>query len=126
MKNISIIRYYNEYIWLRIDQNIATVGVSEFAQQQWGEMVFIQLPFMGQFCKQGTPFGAIKSLLNTDELPMPVDGLVLKTNARLETEPNLMNKDPLGEGWILRIKVLSPDQMEKLLTERAYQQIIQL
>lgn len=126
MKNISIIRYYNEYIWLRIDQNIATVGVSEFAQQQWGEMVCIKLPFMGQFCKQGAPFGMIKSLLSTNELPMPVDGLVLKINTKLETEPNLMNIDPLEEGWILRIKILNPDQLDKLLTEKAYQQIIQL
>lgn len=126
MKNISIIRYYNEFIWLRIEQNIATVGISEFAQQQWGEMIYIKLPFMGQFCKQGVTFGIVKSLLSANELAMPVDGLVLKVNTKLETEPNLINIDPMGEGWILRVKVLNPEQLDKLLTEKAYQQIIQL
>lgn len=126
MKNISIIRYYNEYIWLRIDQNIATAGITEFAQQLWGEMVYIKLPFMGQFCKQGESFGLLKSQISINALVMPVDGLILKTNTKLETEPGLINIDPMGEGWIIRIKVVSAEQLDQLLTEKDYHQIIQV
>ncbi len=126
MKNISIIRYYNEYIWLRIDQNVATAGITEFAQQLWGEMVYIKLPFMGQFYKQGESFGLLKSQISTNALVMPVDGLILKTNTKLETEPGLINIDPMGEGWIIRIRVVSAEQLDQLLTEKDYLQIIQV
>jgi len=126
MKDISIIRYYNEYTWLRIEHQMVSIGISKFAAQQWGRILAVQLPFLGKFCREGEVFGVVESVHTTEQLLMPIDGLVLKTNARLETEPELLNNEPMGQGWLLQIKYTSPEQLDALLTEKAYEHLIRL
>ena len=124
MNNLQIMRYYKQFIWLKIEKDIATLGITDYAQNKWGEIVYTELPFLGKFCKQGEIFGAIETSRSINHLAMPLDGLVLKINTKLSVEPTIINIDPLGEGWLLQMKIMDVIQIESLLTEKVYHQII--
>lgn len=124
MNHLQVMRYYKQFIWLKIENDSAMIGITDFAQNKWGEIIYAQLPFLGKFCKQGEVFGAIETFKSINDLFMPVDGLVLTTNTKLQIEPGIINIDPLGEGWLIKIKIVQPEQIESLLTEKIYQKII--
>ena len=124
MTPIQVIRYYKQFIWLSIENDTATIGITDYAQNKWGEIIHVKLPFIGKFCKQDEIFGAVETCKSINNLFMPIDGLVLKINMKLQVEPNIINIDPLKEGWIIKVKIIGFEQIENLLTERVYLQII--
>lgn len=113
--------YSNEHEWIRVEGNVATVGITDFAQSQLGEIVFVELPRVGDTFEQGDEFGTIEAVKAVSELFIPASGKVLEVNAELENSPELVNDDAYGDGWIIRIELSNTDELKNLLSAAAYQ-----
>ncbi|MCL2024571.1 MAG: glycine cleavage system protein GcvH [Coriobacteriia bacterium] len=111
--------YTSDHEWVKIEDDTARVGITEFAQEQLGDIVYIELPDEGASLSAGEPFGEVESVKSVSELFMPGDGVVVEVNTALEETPDLINSDPYGEGWIARIK-FSDLALDELLDTPAY------
>ena len=114
------VRYSRDHEWARKDGDVFTVGISDFAQDQLGDVVFVELPDTGAGFDQGQEFGTVESVKAVSELFMPLAGKVIEVNAGLEDEPERVNNDPYGEGWMIRIRPDNPDDFEALMDRQAY------
>jgi glycine cleavage system H protein len=115
-------RYTKSHEWLTVDGQLATVGITDFAQSQLGDVVFLDLPAPGRKLAAGDSFGVVESVKAASDLYSPVAGKVVEVNDRLKDHPELLNSDPYGEGWLLKVELageLPPD----LLDEAAYKQV---
>lgn len=115
------IRYTSEHEWIRVEGNEAFVGITDYAQSELGEIVFIDVPTLGETVAQGDVFGSIEAVKTVSDLNMPVSGEVLEINGALDAAPELVNNDPYGEGWIIRISVKDASELDKLMDAAAYQ-----
>ena len=115
------IRYTSEHEWIRVEGNEAYVGITDYAQSELGEIVFIDVPSVGETIGQGEVFGSIEAVKTVSDLNMPVTGEVLELNAELDAAPELVNSDPYGKGWIIRISVKDSAELDKLMDAAAYQ-----
>ena len=115
------IRYTSEHEWIRVEGNEAFVGITDYAQSELGEIVFIDVPTLGETVAQGDVFGSIEAVKTVSDLNMPVSGEVLEINEALDAAPELVNNDPYGEGWIIRISVKDASELDKLMDAAAYQ-----
>ena len=115
------IRYTSEHEWIRVEGDEAYVGITDYAQSELGEIVFIDVPTEGETVAQGEVFGSIEAVKTVSDLNMPVTGEVLEINGALDAQPELVNNDPYGEGWIIRISVKDPSELDKLMDAAAYQ-----
>ena len=118
------IRYTSEHEWIRVKGDEAFVGITDFAQSELGEIVFIDVPTLGETVGQGEVFGSIEAVKTVSDLNMPVSGEVLEINEALDAQPELVNNDPYGEGWITRIAVKDASELDKLMDAQAYQTIL--
>jgi glycine cleavage system H protein len=118
------LRYTNEHEWIRVEGDEAFVGITDYAQSELGEIVFVDVPTLGETVGQGEVFGSIEAVKTVSDLNMPVSGEVLEINGALDAQPELVNNDPYGEGWIIRISVKDPAELENLLDAAAYQAIL--
>ena len=114
------LRYTDEHVWLCVEGETATVGISDFAQDQLGEIAFVALPAVGTTYKNGQEFGTVESLKSVNALFMPVAGSVLEVNETLESTPTLVNAKPYNEGWMLRIRMDDPAEAATLADSAAY------
>lgn len=114
------LRYTDEHVWLCVEGETATVGISDFAQDQLGEIAFVDLPAVGTTYKNGQEFGTVESLKSVNALFMPVAGSVLEVNETLESTPTLVNAKPYNEGWMLRIRMDDPAEASMLADSAAY------
>lgn len=114
------LRYTDEHVWLCVEGEIATVGISDFAQDQLGEIAFVDLPAIGTSYKSGQEFGTVESLKSVNALFMPVACSVLEVNETLESTPTLVNAKPYNEGWMLRIRMDDPAEAAGLPDSAAY------
>ena len=114
------LRYTGEHVWLCVEGETATVGISDFAQDQLGEIAFVDLPAVGTTYKNGQEFGTVESLKSVNALFMPVAGSVLEVNETLESTPTLVNAKPYNEGWMLRIRMDDPAEAATLADSAAY------
>ena len=114
------LRYTDEHVWLCVEGETATVGISDFAQDQLGEIAFVDLPAVGTTYKNGQEFGTVESLKSVNALFMPVAGAVLEVNEALESTPTLVNAKPYNEGWMLRIRMDDPAEAATLADSAAY------
>ena len=114
------LRYTDEHVWLCVEGETATVGISDFAQDQLGEIAFVDLPAVGTTYKNGQEFGTVESLKSVNALFMPVAGSVLEVNETLESTPTLVNAKPYTEGWMLRIRMDDPAEAATLADSAAY------
>lgn len=114
------LRYTDEHVWLCVEGETATVGISDFAQDQLGEIAFVDLPAVGTTYKNGQEFGTVESLKSVNALFMPVAGTVLEVNETLESTPTLVNAKPYNEGWMLRIRMDDPAEAATLADSTAY------
>ena len=111
-------RYSETHEWVTVEGDVATVGITDYAQAQLGDVVFLELPRKGQHIKAGESFGVIESVKAASDLYSPVDGTVLEVNEKLAASPELVNSDPLGEGWLVKVEgAVLPD---RLLDEESY------
>ena len=112
--------YTREHEWLRIDGQTATVGITDHAQKELGEVVYIELPAVGTKFDIGSTFGNVESVKAVSELFMPVSGEVIEINEELGSAPEKINQDPYGKGWMIRIRVLSKDETADLMSAEEY------
>lgn len=115
------IKYTSEHEWIRVEGNEAYVGITDYAQSELGEIVFIDVPTEGETVAQGEVFGSIEAVKTVSDLNMPVTGEVLEINGALDGQPELVNNDPYGEGWIIRISVKDPAELDSLMDAAAYE-----
>jgi glycine cleavage system H protein len=114
------LRYNKEHEWIGVKESEATVGVSFFAQSELGDVVFVELPEVGQVLKVGEEFGTVESVKAVSELYSPVSGEVLETNKDLEDHPEFINEDPYGRGWMMKVRLSDPGELELLMDVTAY------
>jgi glycine cleavage system H protein len=118
------LRYTKEHEWVRVDGDEAVVGITQFAADQLGDIVFVELPAAGKALEQHATFGVVESVKAVSDLFAPVAGEVTASNNALGGSPELVNSDPYGEGWMLRISLADPAQVEELLDAAAYEQLV--
>ena len=118
------IKYTNEHEWIRLEGDIAYVGITDYAQQQFGDIVFIDVPTEGETLEKGETFGTVEVVKTVSDLFLPIGGEVMEVNSQLEEHPELVNQAPYGEGWIIKLKPTNTDEMNELLDAAAYKEII--
>ena len=116
----SDIRYTSEHEWIRVEGDEAYVGITDYAQSELGEIVFIDVPTVGETVGQGEVFGSVEAVKTVSDLNMPVTGEVLEFNETLNDQPELVNNDPYGEGWIIKFKPANAADIDALLDAAAY------
>lgn len=124
MNFLENIRYTSEHEWIRVEGDEAFVGITDYAQSELGEIVFIDVPTVGETVGQGEVFGSIEAVKTVSDLNMPVTGEVLEVNGALDVQPELVNNDPYGQGWIIRIAVKDAAELDNLMDAAAYQAIL--
>lgn len=118
------VKYTNEHEWVRIEGDEAYVGITDYAQSQLGDIIFVDIPTEGETLEKGETFGSIEVVKTVSDLFLPIGGEILEVNPALEENPELVNKDPYGEGWIVKIKPTDPSEADELLDAEAYKQLI--
>ncbi|NLX66724.1 MAG: glycine cleavage system protein GcvH [Bacteroidales bacterium] len=118
------VKYSSDHEWIRVEDNEAYVGITDFAQDELGEIVFIDVTTEGETLGVGEVFGSIEAVKTVSDLMMPVAGEVLEVNAKLEEAPELVNSDPFGNGWIIRIAVQNADELSDLMSAAEYKEFI--
>jgi glycine cleavage system H protein len=117
------VRYTKDHEWIRVDGDEATIGITKYAADQLGDIVFVDLPEPGRTLEQFASFGVVESVKAVSDLFAPVSGEVLGTNADLASQPELVNRDPYGAGWMIRLRVVDEGQLEELLGPDAYDEL---
>ena len=115
--------YTNEHEWVSVAGEVATVGITDFAQGELGDIVFIEFPEPGATFSQGEAFGTIEAVKTVADLFLPLSGEITEINAALDETPQQVNDDPYGDGWIIRASVSNPDELKQLLDAAAYERI---
>lgn len=118
------VKYTNEHEWIRLEGDEAYVGITDYAQEQLGDIVFVDVTTEGETLEKSEVFGTIEVVKTVSDLFLPIGGEVLEINPELEEHPELVNKDPYGDGWLIKIKPTDTTEMDELLDAEAYKQII--
>lgn len=121
--NPADLKYTEEHEWARADGSRVTVGITHYAQDALGDVVFVDLPAVGTRVEKGQPFGEVESTKSVSDLYAPLSGEVVERNETLESQPELVNSDPYGEGWMLVIEANDPGDVESLLSAEAYERL---
>jgi glycine cleavage system H protein len=120
----SNLKYTKDHEWIRIEGSEAVIGVTDFAQGQLGDIVFIEVETQGETLEMEEVFGTIEAVKTVSDMFMPVSGEVLEFNSELEGTPDLVNKDPYGKGWIIKVAIKNPSELNELLDSSAYSKLI--
>ena len=118
------LRYTKDHEWVRVDGDEATIGITDYAAGQLGDIVFVELPAAGGSVEQFRPFGVVESVKAVSDLFAPLSGEVLEANSALGSEPELVNREPFKGGWMIRLRVADPKQLEELLEPKAYDALV--
>ena len=118
------LKYTNEHEWIRVDGDIAYVGITDYAQEQLGDIVFVDITTVGETLEAGETYGTIEVVKTISDLFLPIAGEVLEQNEALEENPELVNKDPYGEGWLIKVKPADVKAVEDLLDAEAYKAVV--
>lgn len=126
MSNIpKDLKYTKEHEWVKVTGNIATVGITDHAQHELGDVVFVEMPEAGKTVAQSKEFGVVESVKTVSNLYSPLSGKVKENNKLLESKPETVNADPYGEGWIIKIEGVNNAELNNLLTAEQYQKVIE-
>jgi len=120
MKIPENLKYTKDHEWLRVEGNEGYIGVTDFAQGELGDIVYIEVDTVGETIEKEETFGTIEAVKTVSDMFMPVSGEILEFNSALETNPELVNKDPYGEGWIVKIKITNPAEIDELISPEKY------
>jgi len=121
---MSILRYTDDHEWARLEGDTVTVGITEFAQDQLGELVFVELPTVGGAVTQGDEAAVVESVKAAGEVKSPVGGTIMEINESLVDTPEKVNDDPMGEGWIYKVAITDQTEWESLMDEAAYAALV--
>lgn len=116
------LRYVESHEWVRIENGMARIGITDYAQDQLGDVVFVELPAAGKTLARGAAFGSVESVKAVSELYMPLSGRVVEVNKALESSPELVNSSPYGEGWMIRVELSDPAELSGLLSAADYRE----
>ncbi len=116
--------YTAQHEWILIDGSVGTIGITDFAQSELGDVVFLELPSIGKQVRQGESCGTIEAVKTVAELYSPVSGEVIEVNEKLNDSPELVNKDPYGEGWMVKLKIKELKEAESLITAEGYKNLV--
>lgn len=119
------LKYTDDHEWIRVENGKAYVGLTHYAQEQLGDVVFVELPDVGEEFGMGDSFGVVESVKTVSDLFMPVAGKIVEINEDLEDSPEAVNEDPYGEGWIVAIEVEDKSQLDQLMDSEAYQKTLE-
>jgi glycine cleavage system H protein len=117
--------YTKEHEWIRVDESIGTIGITDHAQKELGDIVFVELPKVGDHVAAGESFGTVESVKAVSEIYSPVTGEVTAANAKVQANPEMLNADPHGEAWLIRVHLLHRSEIENLMTAEDYEAYIQ-
>jgi glycine cleavage system H protein len=120
-----MMKFTKDHEWLRVDGDIGTVGITPFAQEKLGDLVFVELPSLGAKLAKGAPAATVESVKAASDVYAPVSGEVVDVNARVAAEPGLVNAAPTGDGWLFKMKIANPAEIDSLLDEQAYDKLIE-
>ncbi len=118
------LKYDKEHEWLRADGDVATIGITDFAQDQLGEVVYVDLPAVGDEVAAGEAFGEIESVKSVSELYSPVSGEVVDVNIALDGKPETVNEDVYGDGWMIKVKMTDPAQVDEMMSSTDYESFL--
>lgn len=114
------LKYSREHEWVLVEGDSATIGISDFAQSELGDVVYVEVPEVGEKISKEDPFGAVESVKAVSDLYAPVSGTVVEVNDALPDTPELINEDPYGEGWIIKVTLSDPSELDELMNAREY------
>jgi glycine cleavage system H protein len=118
------LKYSKEHEWVRLEGDVAVIGITEFAQDELGDIVYVEQPKVGDTVTQNEQFGVVESVKTVSDLYSPVSGEVVEVNEDVTGTPEQINKDPFGAGWIIKVKVSDPAELDSLLTADAYKEMV--
>ena len=119
-----MLRFTDQHEWLKIEDGVATIGITHHAQEQLGDLVFVELPDRGATVEKGAGIGVVESVKAASDVYAPVTGEVLEINERVVSEPGLVNSDPMGKGWLFRLRLANASELDGLKDEAAYKAMI--
>ena len=122
--NLEDLKYTNDHEWIRLKGDIAYVGITNFAQGELGDIVYVEIETLNQKIEHGEVFGTVEAVKTVSDLFMPISGEIIEINQKLESEPELINNDPYGEGWMVKIKYDDRSQFDQLLDLTSYEKLI--
>lgn len=122
---MSLLRFTRDHEWIRLDGDLAVVGITDYAQSQLGDVVYVELPEIGRQVEQGKEAAVVESVKAASEVYAPLSGEIVEVNDALVADPAKVNADPMGEGWFLKLRLADPKELEGLLDEDAYQKFIE-
>ena len=125
MNALKNLKYSKDHEWIRIEGDVAVVGITDFAQDQLGDIVYVETDNLGETLSAGDVFGSVEAVKTVSDLFMPLSGEILEFNEELEAAPESVNSDPYGKGWMIKIKFSDASEIEDLLSAEAYQEIAQ-
>ena len=120
----SNLKYTKDHEWILIDGDIATVGITDFAQGELGDIVYVEVETLDETMAIEEVFGTVEAVKTVSDLFLPLSGEIIEFNDRLESEPEKVNSDPYGEGWMIKIKMSNPDEVAQLLDDEGYKEVI--
>jgi glycine cleavage system H protein len=120
----SDLHYTNDHEWIKVSDNTALVGITDFAQGELGDIVFVEIETVGNHLEKGSIFGTIEAVKTVSDLFIPVSGKVLEMNGKINDTPDIINKDPYGAGWLIKIEMDTPSQVNELMDAKAYTAMI--
>lgn len=118
------LKYTKEHEWISVNGNNATIGITEFATSELGDVVFLEIETLGETLSTGDTFGTVEAVKTVSDLFMPVSGEILEVNPALDGTPELVNQDPYGKGWIIKIKISDPSELNALLNATDYKNLV--
>ena len=116
--------YTNEHEWIRVEGSEAFVGITDYAQSELGDIVFVELPNTNDEFEKNDVFGTIEAVKTLADLFLPVSGKIVEVNEKIENEPELINSDPYNDGWLIKMSILNPDELDEILKPEDYKKII--
>lgn len=119
------LKYTEEHEWVLVEEDVATIGITDFAQEQLGDVVFVELPEVGDELEMGKTFGVVESVKAVSDIYAPVTGEVVEVNDELPDEPEILNSSPYDDGWMIKIKLTDPSELDELMDAAAYQEFIE-
>lgn len=124
MNTPAQLKYSKEHEWVKTEGNIATVGITDFAQSELGDIVFVDIQNLGETVAAGDVFGSVEAVKTVSDLFSPISGKIIEFNSSLESDPENVNQDPYGNGWIIKIEMTSPDELNNLLDSDGYASLV--
>jgi len=118
------LRYTKDHEWIRLEGDEAFIGITDFAQHELGDIVYVEIETVGQQLKVGDVFGTVEAVKTVSDLYLPVNGAVTEVNPKLNSNPELVNNDPYGEGWMAKVKLSNASDIESLMNAEAYQKLV--